>query len=43
MKKHKKQNLFLQFGACVKEMLCHVRPSRDDGNEMEQGTVEGYD
>ena len=25
---------FLQFGACKKEMLCHVRPPRDDEKEI---------
>lgn len=25
---------FLQFGACEKEMLCHVRPPKDDEKEF---------
>lgn len=25
---------FLQFGACRKEMLCHVRPPRNDEKKM---------
>lgn len=25
---------FLQFGACEKEMLCHVRPPRNDEKKM---------
>ncbi len=25
---------FLQFGACEKEMLCHVRPPRDNEKEI---------
>ena len=25
---------FMQFGACEKEMLCHVRPPRNDEKEI---------
>ncbi|MCI9634642.1 MAG: hypothetical protein HFH18_15790 [Ruminococcus sp.] len=30
----KAKSNYLEFGACEKEMLCHVRPPRDDEKEQ---------